>query len=194
MKETPKAEKEESKRAPIPKKTITKRYSKSDRIWLVDLERGKKVKRVFRDDDIIKVTKPDQKFIIYAFWAENLLQLDTDQMCTQLKQDYLHPSNFKFIEFYEQSEKDYGQDLPISTPILIHESIVKDNLSLFKILHKSFRYKERHRMSYNHDGSFDLMKMVDTAKNTSNWKGQESEPSDFPEVMQFIVHDKPYSL
>ena len=106
----------------------------------------------------------------------------------------MHPSNFKFIEFYEQSEKDYGQDLPISTPILIHESIVKDHLSLFKILHKSFRYKERHRMSYNHDGSFDLMKLVDTAKNTSNWKCQESEASDFPEVMQFIVHDKPYSL
>ena len=33
LKETPKADREESKRAPVPKKTVTKLYSKSDRIW-----------------------------------------------------------------------------------------------------------------------------------------------------------------
>ena len=30
-------------------------------------------------------------------------------------------SNFKFIEMYEQSEKDYGTDLPLFPPVLVTE-------------------------------------------------------------------------
>ena len=45
------------------------------------------------------------------------------------------------------------------------------------------RYKDRHKMAYNHDGSFELMKRVEISKNTSGWKGEETGTSEFPEVV-----------